>query len=328
MFSDHLGSATLAVNDTGTAKTGILRYTSWGETRYSEGTTPTNRRYTGQYEEAELGLYFYGARWVDPYLNRFLSPDDIIPDPTNPIDFDRYAFVRNNPVNYSDPSGHDPYWCGGNQNCYQYHYSQMGFGNCYSDCKNEGRQDYVFSRTLTGSNPDGSWTIEDWTYYYENTQGLYSGDVQWKGETPGWETFAKHVDNLAAHYGPNERNIFVRDLGLLYTGMSSTDPIPVALVAMARGPKQRFLKEGNQGLDQAFIDSKLPRDNQSHHYVGIFVLSYYEGVDLAANMNYLRDTDNPGDIALGQAAAVQGTLYREGMIDFLGRAILGFLTPR
>lgn len=40
------------------------------------------------------------------YLNRWAQPDSIIPDPSNPLDFDRYSYVRNNPINYVDPTGH------------------------------------------------------------------------------------------------------------------------------------------------------------------------------------------------------------------------------
>jgi hypothetical protein len=40
------------------------------------------------------------------YLNRWLSPDTIIPNPYDPQSYDRYAYVRNNPINFNDPSGH------------------------------------------------------------------------------------------------------------------------------------------------------------------------------------------------------------------------------
>ncbi|MCB8920661.1 MAG: peptidoglycan DD-metalloendopeptidase family protein [Ardenticatenaceae bacterium] len=38
--------------------------------------------------------------------NRMVSPDSIIPDPTNPQSFNRYSYVKNNPINYIDPTGH------------------------------------------------------------------------------------------------------------------------------------------------------------------------------------------------------------------------------
>ena len=55
---------------------------------------------------ADFGLMFYNARWYDPYLNRWTQPDTIVPDPGNPQDWDRYSYALNNPVRYSDPSGH------------------------------------------------------------------------------------------------------------------------------------------------------------------------------------------------------------------------------
>lgn len=40
------------------------------------------------------------------YLNRWLQPDVIVPDPYNSLDLDRYSYVRNNPTRYTDPTGH------------------------------------------------------------------------------------------------------------------------------------------------------------------------------------------------------------------------------
>ena len=63
-------------------------------------TTPTSVRFTGQREEASLGLYAYGARWYDPALGQFLSPDMIVPAAGNALDYHRYAYTRFNPVKY------------------------------------------------------------------------------------------------------------------------------------------------------------------------------------------------------------------------------------
>jgi hypothetical protein len=51
-----------------------------------------------------------GARWYDPSLNRFLSPDSIIPDFSNPQSLNRYSYCFGNPLGCVDPSGHMPWW--------------------------------------------------------------------------------------------------------------------------------------------------------------------------------------------------------------------------
>ena len=45
-----------------------------------------------------------------PYLNQFIQPDTIVPDPYQPMDWNKYLYVRDNPINFTDPSGH----CSGN----------------------------------------------------------------------------------------------------------------------------------------------------------------------------------------------------------------------
>ena len=83
-----------------------LAYTPWGEVRESSGTVDTDRRFTGQRLDG-TGLYYYNARYYDPTLGRFISPDLIVPGVGNPQAWDRYAYVLNNPLRYTDPSGFD-----------------------------------------------------------------------------------------------------------------------------------------------------------------------------------------------------------------------------
>jgi RHS repeat-associated protein len=103
LLTDHLGSTSLVTNASG-ALVSELRYKAWGEKRYSSGTTATNYRYTGQREESSFGLYFYNARWVDVQLGRFVQADSIVPGGVQGLD--RYAYTFNNPLRYTDPSGH------------------------------------------------------------------------------------------------------------------------------------------------------------------------------------------------------------------------------
>lgn len=50
----------------------------------------------------------YRARFFSPHLGRFLQPDSLIPDANNPQVWNRYSYVMNRPVNFNDPTGHDP----------------------------------------------------------------------------------------------------------------------------------------------------------------------------------------------------------------------------
>jgi len=47
-------------------------------------------------------------RWYSSYLNQFIQPDTLIPDPGNSADWNRYAYVNYNPINFNDPTGHSP----------------------------------------------------------------------------------------------------------------------------------------------------------------------------------------------------------------------------
>ena len=111
LLSDHLNSTAVTANSSG-AEAGKLLYKPWGETRYSSGATPTSYRFTGQREDVTIGLYFYNSRYYDPVLGRFTQPDTIIPEPGNPQSLNRYAYVLNNPLRYTDPSGNAPQYPG------------------------------------------------------------------------------------------------------------------------------------------------------------------------------------------------------------------------
>jgi RHS repeat-associated protein len=68
--------------------------------------TITDRSFTGQKENMEIGLLYYNARYYVPSIGRFASADTLIPNPTNPQSFNRYSYVDNQPMNYTDPTGH------------------------------------------------------------------------------------------------------------------------------------------------------------------------------------------------------------------------------
>lgn len=99
LHGDHLGSVSTVTGASGdlVSKT---EYGPWGQVRGSStGSKPTAIDYTGQLRDG-TGLLAMGARYYDPVLGRFISADTVR-DGVNP-----YAYVRNNPLRFTDPTGH------------------------------------------------------------------------------------------------------------------------------------------------------------------------------------------------------------------------------
>lgn len=102
---DHLGS-TAMISDKNGNKIEYAYYQPYGETT-SDSANPFTHKFTGQEQDSETGLYNYNARFYYPYIGRFVSPDTIVPNPVNPQSLNRYAYVLNNPLRYTDPTGHE-----------------------------------------------------------------------------------------------------------------------------------------------------------------------------------------------------------------------------
>jgi RHS repeat-associated protein len=80
-------------------------YTPFGVLLWREGDAASGYGFTGEQEDAAVGLVFLRARYYDPYLSRFISPDTIMPDFAHPQSLNRYAYVLGNPLKYVDPTG-------------------------------------------------------------------------------------------------------------------------------------------------------------------------------------------------------------------------------
>ena len=106
--NDALGSPVAATDSAGT----VL----WSETYEPYGSRITQdaasedeeQWFTGKQEESVLGLQYYGARWYDPSIGRFISMDPEGFNEGNFQSFNRYAYANNNPYRYVDPNGESP----------------------------------------------------------------------------------------------------------------------------------------------------------------------------------------------------------------------------
>ena len=77
LLRDHLGSTNVTLAENGERAT-ELRYYPYGAVRHNAGDQVTDRRFTGQWREPASGLYFYGARWYDSGIGRFIQADTIV----------------------------------------------------------------------------------------------------------------------------------------------------------------------------------------------------------------------------------------------------------
>ena len=110
---DHLSSVAVITDETG-AVVERLSYDAWGKRRYADGsddptgiiTSQTTRGYTGQEHIPDVGIVNLNGRIYDPAIGRFMSADPFIHDVEDSQDLNRYAYVHNNPLSYTDISGY------------------------------------------------------------------------------------------------------------------------------------------------------------------------------------------------------------------------------
>jgi RHS repeat-associated protein len=56
--------------------------------------------------DSETGLYYLRARYYDPNIGRFISEDSYWGEDENPLSLNLYTYCENDPIRYSDPTGH------------------------------------------------------------------------------------------------------------------------------------------------------------------------------------------------------------------------------
>jgi RHS repeat-associated protein len=105
--TDHLGSSMVMTNRDGELVQ-HYGYTAFGYERYKHNSSAFSitNRYTGQQLDEDTGLYFYNSRYYDPQLARFTQADTIVPSANTSQALNRYSYVKNNPLKFTDPSGH------------------------------------------------------------------------------------------------------------------------------------------------------------------------------------------------------------------------------
>lgn len=112
-YTDHLGSLLTLTAPNGAV---ILdqNFDAWGRLRhpanwdYTNVPTPTSylyRGFTGHEHLTNFNLINMNGRMYDPVVGRVLSPDNFVQNPYSTQGYNRYSYVMNNPLKYTDPSG-------------------------------------------------------------------------------------------------------------------------------------------------------------------------------------------------------------------------------
>ena len=250
-----LGGTNVTANGTNGAELGRVLYRPWGETRLSSGSTPTTWRFTGQREDATIGLYFYNARYLDPQLGRFVQPDTIVPEPGNPQGLNRYSYVLNNPLRFIDPSGYDPLdtaW-------------QQEFRATHG--RNPTAED-ILIRLFSIAFP-GQW---NWNRFYDEQGNYIAGSLEsvFRDNRPAdwtWSDVPVALERMTGWYNPGEEGLYTRDIGSLFGGLPNRLETPHTWEAVSHpgNPIRVWVYVSRAGLPARLMGTS-DLDANIHHW--------------------------------------------------------------
>lgn len=155
---------------------------------------PTKYQFTGQFNQIELGIYYYNARWYDGTLGRFTQADTIIPLTSQGVQaWDRYAYGSNNPLRYTDPSGHSADCAIGEFGCQAGRLSRAGIGKLYDDYHDLNFLKY----------DPHTWEQEQWIIWNNMLKEMTAADIpeghfEWK---PDWVSVAIDIGGILGDLG-------------------------------------------------------------------------------------------------------------------------------
>lgn len=85
-------------------------YQPFGATLASAGTGASIFQFAGEQRDG-TGLTFLRARYLSSAVGRFVTADMLQRDVNRPMSYNLWQYANSNPINLTDPSGHDPWWC-------------------------------------------------------------------------------------------------------------------------------------------------------------------------------------------------------------------------
>jgi RHS repeat-associated protein len=218
-----------------------------------------------------FGLMFYNARFYSPYLNHFTQPDSIVPDPYHPQDWDRYSYARNNPLKYTDPSGHVPVDCYGTNYCRTGNTIFFG-GSNITDINKAGPSPYDDSPIWTTDQIGRNVSVVP----YPGTQYLDGGNV---------ETYGKMQQSIDAQGLLPDSNV-----NLIAYSAGTESALMYAVWRLENGQDVNSIVL----LGPTFETSSMNFDEPDGGWSGVMDDLIEQGVNI-----YVLDDDRKEDVAVG-----------------------------
>ncbi|UOG63005.1 hypothetical protein MAL04_11365 [Leptospira noguchii] len=175
-LTDQVDSVSHVLDDEGNTLSQI-QYQPYGETFVQRGDLNFSPKYNSQELDRESGFYFYNARYYDPGIARFTSADTIIDGEFDTQGWNRFSYVKGNPIGAKDPTGHDVFLY-----FYNSETTDSGAGHVAVGVGNTKKQ------TLYEANPENSNPISpmEKTYKHEGSMDevLKKNHIGSKGKNP------------------------------------------------------------------------------------------------------------------------------------------------
>jgi RHS repeat-associated protein len=272
---DHLGSST-AVSDVAGGKIETAEYLPFGMLREHSGPEISNYKFTDQELDPETGLYNYDARLYDPVVGTFISPDPTVPRPFDPQSLNRFAYARNNPLRYIDPTGYEETGDEGSGSYGGNSSSDNGSGHDYGDDSglNTGNKQAGSDEANTSAETGTSTGAGTSTGTGNSHDGNNNASGEDTGDTPpsaGVSLCDRPADGLLGDVGLNHGYGVNNITGTVHgtTGMSGSGPQarenPESDDCRVQSGSVGFENEISNHLDQHANDGLWGPGNDCHN---------------------------------------------------------------
>jgi RHS repeat-associated protein len=195
-FADHLGTARVMTNATGVTQQESTYYPFGGEQRVITNTVDNRYKFAGMERDLESGLDDTLHRKYPSNLARWLSPDPagkLSAKIANPQSWNRYAYVLNNPLRYTDPLG-------------LYDWAPCGCRKGDTSCEEEYRKKQEAFRNWLASLRSAQATFKEGSKEYKKLGKVLAGYGTEGGAGPKI-AFGKLEDPFAGNYNPKTETI-------------------------------------------------------------------------------------------------------------------------